>query len=237
MKMAWYFVQTLMGCIGSVGFAVLFNIRGRKLLLAAGGGALAWAVYLACTCNGLDIFAGLFFATLAAALASELLARAVKAPVIMLLVPMLIPLIPGGDLYYMMSFLVRGQYEAFGQYAQRVLTEAGAIALGIICCGVAHEYHRGPACAGAGRQIERFRVCRSLKKPSVSCMIKGIFRMRYKHAGRENAMKIMAVDYGDARTGLAVCDRTEFLASPIGIIEEKSLAKVAEKNRVRQPRI
>lgn len=99
MKMAWYFVQTLMGCIGSVGFAVLFNIRGRKLLLAAGGGALAWAVYLACTCNGLDIFAGLFFATLAAALASELLARAVKAPVIMLLVPMLIPLIPGGDLY------------------------------------------------------------------------------------------------------------------------------------------
>ena len=66
-------------------------------------------------------------------MASELLARAVKAPVIMLLVPMLIPLIPGGDLYYMMSFFVRGQYEAFGQYAQRVLTEAGAIALGIIC--------------------------------------------------------------------------------------------------------
>ena len=66
----------------------------------------------------------------------------------------------------------------------------------IYLCGVAHEYHRGPACAGAGRQIERFRVCRGLKKPSVSCMIKGIFRMRYKHAGRENAMKIMAVDYG-----------------------------------------
>ena len=42
-------------------------------------------------------------------------------------------------------------------------------------------------------------------------------------------MKIMAVDYGDARTGLAVCDRTEFLASPVGIIEEKSFAKVAEK--------
>lgn len=42
-------------------------------------------------------------------------------------------------------------------------------------------------------------------------------------------MKIMAVDYGDSRTGLAVCDRTEFLASPVGIIEEKSMAKVAEK--------
>ena len=42
-------------------------------------------------------------------------------------------------------------------------------------------------------------------------------------------MKIMAVDYGDARTGLAMCDRTEFLASPIGQITEKSMAKVVEK--------
>ncbi len=42
-------------------------------------------------------------------------------------------------------------------------------------------------------------------------------------------MKIMAVDYGDVRTGVAVCDRTEFLASPVGVIEEKSIAKTAEK--------
>lgn len=42
-------------------------------------------------------------------------------------------------------------------------------------------------------------------------------------------MKILAVDYGDARTGLAMCDRTEFLASPLGVIEEKSYAKVIEK--------
>lgn len=38
-------------------------------------------------------------------------------------------------------------------------------------------------------------------------------------------MKIMAVDYGAARTGLAVCDRTEFLASPIGTIHEREFAK------------
>lgn len=42
-------------------------------------------------------------------------------------------------------------------------------------------------------------------------------------------MKIMAVDFGDARTGLAMCDRTEFLASPLGVIREKSLAKTVEK--------
>lgn len=42
-------------------------------------------------------------------------------------------------------------------------------------------------------------------------------------------MKIMAVDYGDARTGVAVCDRTEFLASPVGTVEEKDPAILAMK--------
>lgn len=42
-------------------------------------------------------------------------------------------------------------------------------------------------------------------------------------------MKIMAVDFGEARTGLAVCDRTEFLASPIGVIHEKEYLKTVEK--------
>ena len=54
-------------------------------------------------------------------------------------------------------------------------------------------------------------------------------------------MKIMSVDFGDARTGLAVCDRTEFLASPIGTIEErnfdlcvKKVAHLAEQYEVKE---
>ena len=42
-------------------------------------------------------------------------------------------------------------------------------------------------------------------------------------------MKIMAVDYGDTRTGLAVCDRTEFLASPVGVIEERNFYFTIQK--------
>lgn len=34
-------------------------------------------------------------------------------------------------------------------------------------------------------------------------------------------MVILAVDYGDVRTGLAVCDKSEFLASPVGVITER----------------
>lgn len=40
-------------------------------------------------------------------------------------------------------------------------------------------------------------------------------------------MKILSVDYGDARTGLAVCDDSEILASPLGVINENAFEKCA----------
>lgn len=43
-------------------------------------------------------------------------------------------------------------------------------------------------------------------------------------------MKILAVDYGDSRTGLAISDASELLATPLKPqIEEKSMVKVAAK--------
>lgn len=42
-------------------------------------------------------------------------------------------------------------------------------------------------------------------------------------------MKIMAIDYGDVRTGIAFCDKKELLASPYGVIQETYLPKLIEK--------
>ena len=42
-------------------------------------------------------------------------------------------------------------------------------------------------------------------------------------------MIIMSVDLGKARTGIAVCDKTEFLASPYTVIFEKSPKQLLEK--------
>lgn len=45
-------------------------------------------------------------------------------------------------------------------------------------------------------------------------------------------MVILAVDYGDVRTGLAVCDPLEMLASPVGVLRqtdaEQLCAEIAE---------
>ena len=42
-------------------------------------------------------------------------------------------------------------------------------------------------------------------------------------------MRILAVDYGDARTGLAVSDNSEILASPVCTITEYNAEKLAAK--------
>ena len=126
-------IQTLMGAVGAVGFAILFNVPRKQLPLFFIGGALDWAVYLLCVHNGCSEFLGMLFATMTAALSSEILARIIHAPVLILVVPMLVPLIPGGSLYRSMDALVRSQKAEFLTHGSSAIVSAGAICLGIIC--------------------------------------------------------------------------------------------------------
>lgn len=54
-------------------------------------------------------------------------------------------------------------------------------------------------------------------------------------------MIIMSVDYGDVRTGIAVCDKMQILASPVCVITEKNrdvlvdkIAEIAKERNVEQ---
>lgn len=42
-------------------------------------------------------------------------------------------------------------------------------------------------------------------------------------------MKIMAVDYGDSHTGIACCDQSEILATPIKVIDERNFDLCVQK--------
>ena len=42
-------------------------------------------------------------------------------------------------------------------------------------------------------------------------------------------MVIMAIDYGDVRTGVAICDKMEMLASPVCVIEQRNADLLIEK--------
>ncbi len=42
-------------------------------------------------------------------------------------------------------------------------------------------------------------------------------------------MRILGIDYGEARTGLAVCDENEMIATVVGTVAERDKEKLAEK--------
>ncbi len=42
-------------------------------------------------------------------------------------------------------------------------------------------------------------------------------------------MVILSVDYGDQRTGLALCDKNEILASPVGVINQWNRDKLCDE--------
>ena len=89
-------LQIIMAGLGSIGFALIFQLRGTKLITIGLGGALAWFIFLIGRMRG-NAMIGLFLAVTVAALIAELQARIRRTPVLVMEVPLLVPLIPGGD--------------------------------------------------------------------------------------------------------------------------------------------
>ena len=125
-------IQILMGYLGSLGFNILFNIRGRKLFIASLGGFISWTVFLLLE----PLFPGeairYFLATAAITVYGEVFARIEKTPTTTFLVPSVIPLIPGGSLYYTMNYALNEQWQLFTDKALYTLQLALALAVGII---------------------------------------------------------------------------------------------------------
>ena len=62
---------------------------------------------------------------------AEVLARSLKTPATLFVVPAILPLVPGGSLYYTMEIAVHNRMEAARSFGQQTLVAALAIAAGI----------------------------------------------------------------------------------------------------------
>ena len=110
--------QVIMALLGSIGFGILFNLRGLRLMLAGLGGMLGWIVYLILfhftgqevMCYGI--------ATILTTLYSQALS--------------VVPMLPGGYLYYTMLYGVQGNWDAFLSQGILTLSTATAIAVGMM---------------------------------------------------------------------------------------------------------
>lgn len=125
-------IKSIYALLATLGFGVLFNIKGKNLIFASIGGAITWFIYLLSLKFNISIMIALFLAALAAGIYSEILARILKAPVTIFSICSVIPLVPGGGMYYTMLASVQGNINKFLNTGLDTLASAGAIAVGIL---------------------------------------------------------------------------------------------------------
>jgi uncharacterized membrane protein YjjB (DUF3815 family) len=125
-------IQVLTGALGSFGFGILFNLRGRKLTIITLGGLISWSVFLLLERWIPGESARYFLSMVVISVCAEIFARVEKTPTTTFLVPCVIPLIPGSALYYTMNYALKEQWDLFLQKAFYTLELALSLALGII---------------------------------------------------------------------------------------------------------
>lgn len=124
------------GTIGTLGFSLLFKANPRRTFFNALGGMLICTVYVVC-CEAFDHeFLQNFFPALAATAYAEIMARVLKAPATPILACSIIPLVPGGKLYYTTYYFVVGQTGLFKYTLTQTLRIAAGLAVGIIVVSV-----------------------------------------------------------------------------------------------------
>lgn len=125
-------LQIVMAFLGSLCFTMFFNVHGKRIFINAFGGMIGWAFYLVVYKTTGSIFQGYFYTAILITFACEVLARVLKAPTTMMIVPMLFPEIPGGDLYRTVFNLFQGNMEEFVSYGTTLAIEIAALNLGIV---------------------------------------------------------------------------------------------------------
>ncbi len=125
-------IQIITSLLGTLGYAILFNIKGKRLVAASVGGFLSWMIFLL-----LGNFIGsepirYFLVSVLISFYAEIIARILKTPTTTVLMTALIPLVPGASLYYTMAYALGSDLEKFVAKAISTLQLAGALALGIV---------------------------------------------------------------------------------------------------------
>lgn len=125
-------IQIITGCLGSLGFGILFNVRGKRLAVSTLGGFLAWTAFIIFSRFISDDAVNYLIVAALVSLYAEIMARVCKTPTTAFITLSLIPLIPGGSLYYTMAYAFESNVDEFLDRGIYTLKLAAALAIGII---------------------------------------------------------------------------------------------------------
>ena len=106
--------------------------KPKHIPIAAIGGLIATAVYVATDFWGANIFLSNFLATLTCVIYANIFARVLKTPSIVFITASIIPLVPGLTVFRTMDSCLFGDVSAFAEGLVTTIKIGGAIALGLI---------------------------------------------------------------------------------------------------------
>jgi len=125
------FTSCIYAFFASLGFGIIFNIRGKKLYFAALGGSLGWFIY-SLSLKTLPPMYALTLAALGFSIYSEIMARILKSPITIFVICALIPLVPGGGMYYTMLYILQDNLTMAIETGIETISNAGSLVMGIL---------------------------------------------------------------------------------------------------------
>jgi uncharacterized membrane protein YjjP (DUF1212 family) len=129
-------VMLISGGLATIGYGIVFNNKYKHLPVVCVSGVLATLIYLIGLKLSNNSFIGVMCGTIFATLLAELLARILKSPTTVFLIPAIIPFVPGARLFYTMySLLESDMPNAKANFNELMLASLG-IAVGIILASV-----------------------------------------------------------------------------------------------------
>ena len=140
--MAAELIKILSAGAGSFGFSLIYNLKRRLLWVAFVSSSLMAALFILLEKFNSDILLINFFCAVCAMVISEILARIEKVPSTVLLIPTLLPLVPGGFLYYTMYGVVTKNRAMIQNNAAATLKTGLGIAIGIVVVSILFSYGR-----------------------------------------------------------------------------------------------
>lgn len=118
--------------IATFGWTIFFNAPKEDLLYCSLNGAIGWVVYVMLSkYTGNSVFSN-FVSSFLVNVLSEILARKLKKPAILYIIPGIIPLVPGLGIYKTMLHMIQGSYITAIEIGTEVALVAGGIVLGMV---------------------------------------------------------------------------------------------------------
>lgn len=123
-------IQCIFAFCAIIAFSIIIETPKKCLVVNGILGAVAWAVYLL-VLWGSGVITATFVSALVVAVLSQVLARVLKVPVITLLIPAILPTVPGAGMYQTVYEIMQSSVDSALYSLISTLGAASAIAFAI----------------------------------------------------------------------------------------------------------